>query len=230
MKKIIPILLSLSFALSGSSQNFYYEIVGKYQIPVKKEKLIKATLLRDINEGYPSAWVTDYISTELTATNAGMVRKATGKNENLSPEQKELLRSADLNTDLDIAVKYKKQDNFTHKWLEKEIHYQVTVLAETQAEFMGGASKINEYLMKNGIEKLHNPQDTAKFPTTKVEFVVNEIGEISDIKLLKPSANDTVNSFLLQLIAKMPKWKPASDSKGVNLKQHFVLVVGSSGC
>jgi TonB family protein len=218
-------------AVAGNAQGLSYEVHGTYQRPVKKEKLSSAETLSDLVNGYPSSWIrnNDYISTEITATNNGMVNKAAGSNETLNREQRDLLATADLGTDVILDVAYRfKNAAIDHIDVHNMLVTQ-TVVPEMEAEFIGGQEQLKAYLKKSAIDKI-SEADSKTMKPAKVEFIINEKGEVANATVSTSSGNDKIDKILLKTIQKMPKWKPAQISNGTLVKQDFEFSVGVPGC
>ena len=69
-----------------------------------------------------------------------------------------------------------------------------------------------------------------EFNAVKIKFTVNELGEITEAKILDTSGDLKTDETLLDAVMSMPKWIPAKKRTGVNVKQDFVLTVGTFGC
>ena len=61
-------------------------------------------------------------------------------------------------------------------------------------------------------------------------FTVNEEGDVVDAKISKTSGDLLTDKLIVEGISKMPKWKPAKNSKGEKVKQDFIFNVGNGGC
>ena len=81
MKNSVITLLLIHFVLFGFSQNIGYDVRGTYMRPIVKENLNEAKTVSDINPGYPSSWISHYISVEVLATCNGIVMKAVSAND-----------------------------------------------------------------------------------------------------------------------------------------------------
>ena len=68
------------------------------------------------------------------------------------------------------------------------------------------------------------------FQQCVVIFAINEAGEIVNAKISRSSGDSKTDKLLLETIYKMPKWKPAKNSKGIKVKQIFEFSVGNRGC
>lgn len=88
---------------------------------------------------------------------------------------------------------------------------------------------MTQYLRENAINKI--PETTSKqLQQALVGFTVNEKGAIANVQISKTSGDPNTDKLLLEAINKMPKWRPAEDSKGVKVKQEFEFSVGNVGC
>ncbi|HLG35767.1 MAG TPA: energy transducer TonB [Bacteroidia bacterium] len=185
--------------------------------------------MSDINPGYPSSsWMTDYISAEISVTGNGKVMKAGSANEILSVEQKSILKMADLGTDIVIDVKYKQVNTITGNIDIRNMHFLFTVVPEIEAEYPGGYQQMKNYLKENAINKIS--ETDYKQLQAAVKFTVSEEGEIANAQISKTSGDKKTDKLLVEAINKMPKWRPAENSKGLKVKQEFVFSVGNGGC
>ena len=156
---------------------------------------------------------------------------APGDNEILNEYQKDLLRTADLGSDISIHIIYKTDNSATREPMSSIIHYDVTVVPEVEAEYMTGTKELTQYLKKNAIDKISEATSKLLQPTI-VTFTVNEEGKIADAQVVKSSGNAATDKLLLKTITKMPKWKPAETADGIKVKQAFEFSVSGNtkGC
>jgi TonB family protein len=212
----------------GSRQELMFEVHGIYSRPVKKVNLNEVRLISDISPGYPVNWV-EYVSTEILATCNGKTMKATGVNNMLTPEQKNILKLADLGTDIVVNVKYKSRNAATDNIEIREINISVNVIPDTEAEYVGGYPLMVKYLQENIINKISETVPE-QYQQGAVKFTINEEGEIINAKISKTSGDAKTDKLFIEAINKMPRWKPAQNSKGLKLKQEFEFSVGGGGC
>jgi len=231
MAHIITGSLLLLISYTGFSQDLSYEIHGTYERPIHKEKLTTAETLSDLVNGYPSSWImiNDYISTEITATNNGTVNKAMSVNETLSQQQKDLLATADLGTDVILEVAYRYKNAAIDQIDVRNMLVTQTVVPEIEAQYVGGYQELKEYLKKNAIDKI-SEADTKAMKPVLLRFTINEEGEVTNPEMHMSSDIDKIDKLLLKTIQKMPKWKPAQTSNGTLVKQDFEFSVGVPGC
>jgi TonB family protein len=229
MKKILITPLLLLLFIAGFSQNLDYGVHGKYLHPIKKETLEKAKFMADLIPYYPVWWIAGYESVEILATCDGKAMMASGANDTLSTEQRNILSKAELGTDIILNIKFKSKNAVTDNIETGTMNYSATVIPETEAEYPGGNQQMTQYLKENAIDKI--PEISSKqIQQTLVEFTVNEKGETANAKIIKTSGDSETDKLLIEAINKMPKWSPAKDSKGRKVKQEFEFSVGSSGC
>ncbi len=225
--KIIALFLSLFF-FTAFSQDLRYGVRAAYNRAVKDAALKSPRLISEVIEGYPVNWITSYTSVEITATSHGKTTKALSANAVLSPEQKNMLSSADLGTELVIDVKYKYKDPFSGVVENNKIHVSMTVVPETEAEYEGGYQEMIGFLEKNSINKISDAA-AKKLQRLVVRFTVNEEGKIADAKIFNTSNDPKMDRLFLDTINNMPAWKPAVNSQGLKVKQEFEFAINSPG-
>ena len=213
------------------SRDLRYDVRPRYTRPVKQGKMNEAKFLHDFIDGYPANWVTDYVSVEILATCNGNVRKAVSTNDRLSTEQKNILNTVDLSTDIVTIVKYKYKNSVTDNSENHEMYISMTVIPDIEAEYFGGYPQMTKYLKGNIIDKISETTHRL-FQEGIVIFTVNEEGEIVNAKISKTSGDPETDKLLVEAINKMPKWRPAKNSKGIKVKQEFEFHVGAGleGC
>ena len=227
IKIITPLLFLIS--VTGFSQNLYFEVRGKYSHPITIEQLNKAKFISDIIPYYPEKWVISYVSAEILATYDGKAMLAASANDTLSAEQKNMLNTVDLGTDIVINIRYKFKNPVTGNIDMSVMNYSATVVPETEAEYPGGYQQMTQYLQENAIDKISD-STSGQLQQVIVRFTVNEKGEIANAQIFNSSGDQKTDKLLLKAINKMPKWQPAENSKGTIVKQEFEFIVGNGGC
>ena len=206
-----------------------FEVHGNYDRPVKMEKIKDARTISDFWEGYPKAWITDYVSSEISATCGSKKLIGIGLNDTLTVEQKRILQTADLGSAIRIMMQYRYKNPVTNDVYMNQMNLSVAVVPDVEASFPEGYEKLKAYLAENGIKKLPSGKPTDFKPVT-VYFTVNEEGAITNDYISQSSGNAATDRILLEAIHKMPKWKPAQSFTGTKVKQEFVFAVGNVGC
>lgn len=198
---------------------------------VVKEKLSKASVMSDLYEGYPTSWVKNYVSIEISAICNGKETKAEGTTHALNKAQKELLKTADINTNIGIDVAYKHSNAATNVGEINHLYFNVTVVPEVEAEYMGGYEELSAYLKKSTMDQI-SKMNLKPLSQGTIHFMIDEEGKAINIKLQTSIGNSKMDKMLLEGIHKMPKWKPAKNAKGKPVKQRFELIVGDifGGC
>ena len=229
MKNTLLTLLASLLFLSGFCGEPKYEVHAKDTRPLTKETISKAKTLADLIPGYPEHWISSYVSVEISASRDGKLQKATGINEALTAEQKNILNTVDVGIIVVVDVNYKYNDLSTLKGEDRQIHVSMTIVPETEAEYIGGREELNKYLKKNVLDKI-SIKAPLKLHGGTVIFTVNEEGDIVNAKLSESSGDPKTDKLFVEGINKMPKWKPAQNSKAVKVKQDFIFSLGVGGC
>lgn len=230
-KLLIILFITLAFPFIGSSQDsltkeLRYEVNQIYPpFSITKENLKEAHTLIDLNTHYQSSWIKEYISVEILTIYNGSVRKAVGKNETLSQEQKDIMNMADVGADISVKVQYIPDNTLKHNDV-KEINFSFIVEPESDAKYPGGQDQLIQYLKENAIDKI--PDGSFKeFDLAVIKFTINEEGKTTDAHAFWPFEDEKIDELLLETICNMPGWKPAEYSNGTRVKQEFVLTVGN---
>ena len=200
--------------------------------PVKKQSLITAKTMKDINPGYPSSWILqeEYVSTQIKLTSNGKTQEAIGSNENLSDAQINLLSKVDMGSNIDFQVNYKKINSVTGIIEDRLMEFSFTLVPAQEASFIGGAEKLDAYLKKEIIDKLPL-QKADQVQIAMVKFTINEKGEVTNPRISESSKDKEIDLLLLRAIHYMPTWKPAENADQVKIKQNFEFSVGNLlGC
>jgi len=232
MKYTITTLILVLTIFSGFSQELGFDIFGNSGKSVSKKQLSEAKSLIDINPEYPSSWIneSDYVSSEIKTSAHGEIAIARGMNEVLNAEQMNVLKEAEIGSNIDIEVKYNVHNSITNKVALKTMKFTVSLVPEKEAEYLGGQDEMKKYLKQRTVDKI-NSTSKSKFEMARVKFVVDENGNATSAQISQTSKDDNIDQILLETIDNMPNWRPAEDSNGVKVSQEFELVVGTMiGC
>lgn len=231
MKYYIFKLFLIQFALSGFAQNnnanqLPFEIKVNYPpLSITKTQLAAAQTIPDLNRFYKSSFVRTFESVEITTTQQGKTQKAISKDDTLTQEQKDLMASADPNTEIAVNVRYIPKNNLSHNDVQ-EFPFRFLVNPDKDATYMGGTAAMQQYFQKNAIEKI--PVGTfVGYDMTIVKFTVDVQGEITNAHIYESGKAEAVDALLLTAICEMPKWQPAAYANGQQVAQELVLLVGN---
>lgn len=224
MKSTLTTSILTFMFINGFSQNLQFDVRLHNTDTIKKEVLLNAKTIIDVSGNYPTSWISNYVSTQITAICNGKEIKAKGTNEILTPQQQEILKTADIGSDIFFNIHYKYKNTVTENMDDRAMYFTLTLAPETQAEYIGGSQQMKQYLKENAINKI-----TDSTMTAILTFTVDENGDIADAKISQSSLDLNTDSILLEALKKMPKWKPAKVASGVAVKQNFVFSVGG-GC
>jgi len=230
--KINPILfivvLSIGCAFSSFSQNDLKFEINKVLpfISIQENKLAKINTLTDLNKRYPTAWIKEYISVEISAYKKGTKTKALGTGDVLNQDQKDLIRLADRSSDIDVSIKYLPENSLKNNTM-KQYDFKVTIMPDKSASYSKGEDQLIEYLQKSSIANIEAGNFTG-YDLTAIQFTITEQGHIAGVQVALPSKDPKIDDMLVTAVSKMPNWKPAEFSNGLKVKQNFVLTVGNT--
>ena len=167
-----------------------------------------------------------YVSVEVSAVSGGKIRTAQGKSAQLTPEQNFILAKADMGSEVRVKVffRYKEEGSKVN-----EGEFGTTVVPEHEAQFPGGVIPMTKYLKKNVSDKIAEAVPKTVIQQAQVVFTVDETGKIVDAAISSSSTNLKADKIILDAIRKMPKWSPASTSKGLRVRQQISFPFGSQG-
>ena len=219
------------FALSSFAQNLNFSIHGKYEHPITKETLAKASSMGDIIPHYPASWIDSYNTVELTVRSNNNTATAKSTNDLLSEDQLKLIASLDFGAELAVNIGYQSMNSVAHQIENRSMQYSATVVPEQEAAYSDGYEQLSSYINQKAIEKI-SASDSKELQLTVVRFTVNEAGKITGSRIEKTSGIESVDRLLLDVIDQMPDWQPAADVQGQKVSQEFELVVsnGNDGC
>ena len=152
----------------------------------------------------------------------------------LTQEQKQILRTADPGTDIEIKINFKfrnqvgKSAGSENKINEGNL--AVIVVPATEAEYPGGFAQLSDYFNKNVFDKISETGGTDKILMASVKFTINEDGRITNTKISQTSTDPQIDKLILDQTAKMPKWNPAKNSEGIKIKQEYTIPFSGPGC
>ena len=240
-KNLISLLLLLVFT-NAFSQNFIKTYTGRISNNIKKEKLNEIHLMSELidpaslvpNYHLPQEWnkVIDLVTVKITTAKNGMDISLESHSDVLSPEQKSSLNDADLGSFVLLEVTYYEKDQVSASKGPNVISTEVKLISrnfvfkivpEIEAEFPGGMGKLGNYLFQNYTKRIEASGPSIKDPKPAVSFIINEAGEMLDLKLFKSCSDTMIDQFLLDAFKSMPKWQAAQNTKGEKVKQFFVL-------
>jgi len=198
-------------------------------ISITEGELAKATTVSDLNSYYKSSWVKDYVSVNIIAFSNGNILQAKSNNNILTPEQKDIMKKADIGSNISVEIRYLPENSLSQKEI-KAYDFSFIIDPEYDASYIGGEEQMKKYFEKNIMSKI----DESKFQQHKlraVNFTINPEGQVVDVKLFDTSMYDSSKEVLLEellvdKICEMPRWKPAEYSNGQKVSQKLAFSIG----
>ena len=230
MKKnqfLLAALLSIGCAFNSFAQNALKFEINKVLpfISIQEDKLDKINTLTDLNKRYPTSWVKEYISVEISAYKNGIQTTALGTSDVLNHAQKELIQLADRSSDIAVRVTYLPENSLKNNTV-KEYDFKATIMPDQNATYSEGEAQLIQYMQESSMVNIEAGSFTG-YDLTAIKFTITEQGLVSDIQVAMPSKDTKIDEMLVASISKMPNWKPAAFSNGLKVKQNFVLTIGN---
>lgn len=113
-------------------------------------------------------------------------------------------------------------DNKKWEYKRKELKLDAPTTAEIMPEFEGGMNEFQKYLIENIKYPVIGDVETIN---TKlfIEFIIDEKGNVSMSRVIR-SINPTIDNNVLEIISKMPKWKPGMNN-GVAVPVKMIIPI-----
>ena len=121
----------------------------------------------------------------------------------------------------------KKLSKHTFSNNETDFSEQVYNFTDEMPEFPGGIIELDKQIT-NGIRIAEKQNKVNACGTVLVKFIITESGEIADTKILN-SHNRKLNNIAVDLINKLPSWKPGRQS-GRLVKVAYTLPIKFENC
>lgn len=234
MRTITLIILLVLSQLLGQAQvkeRLFYQIHVDHLDPIEQNTLVQAKSLEDIIAYYPSSWIGTYEKTEVIVQSLKGRKVAQGKNQILNEQQRELLKTANLEDFVTIKV-YARSMNSTSNKIESHVMERTFgVVPDNQAWYEGGLDATKAYLKQSVVDKMSAAQYNG-LKEIEVQFYINEHGKAEAISFTKMSEDKSLHALLIQALEDMPKWHPAINN-GKPVKQPCRLILGDAklvGC
>lgn len=217
-------------SLDDSTQELPYEVNRVYApLSIDKEQLKEACTIVDLHPHYKPSWIREFIFVEVLTSQEGKAKKAVGKDDTLTKEQKELLITADIGAEIAVNIRYIPENTLADNE-PKTFDFKFLVNPEKEATYVGGMQALRHYLKEKAIDKI-SADSFENYDLSAIKFTINEKGEVIDAHVFadeyRKSNYEKTDALLLESIRAMPCWKPAEYANGRKVKQEFVLTVGN---
>ncbi len=88
---------------------------------------------------------------------------------------------------------------------------EVFTVVEEMPEFPGGTSQMMKFIQINSIYPL-SMKERGIGGKVFVKFIINELGEVKDIKVIKSSGSKVLDDEAKTMMSYMPKWNPGKQN------------------
>jgi len=225
---ILLILISIpstAFTQDSLQTMETYQIARVFpSLSITKEKLQDAHKLSEINERFDTAWIKAYISVDIFDISDSKRKKASSKNQMITPEQKHMMLNAANNATILVQIKYIPENTLSNNE-PKLLEFSFVFDPEKEASYCHGAVQLNQYIDEHIIDKLGDFK-LKRYHMAVVTFTIDEDGNTINPKIYVSSENEGIDNILLTSIKNMPKWEAARYKNGQKVQQDFVLMMG----
>ena len=226
LKQIID-LNFVHFDRGKIEKRLSFNIRGRYNGTTTKSRLSGSKLIKDFVSGYPTEWISDYVSIEMIFNKNGYEYIMHSANDTLTPEQSELINSLDINDNLIIRVAYKYKNAATNETENRNMNdISLVVVPEFSAMPVFGYDVLIQYLEENSFEEIPTSL-LNEMDQLIIHFSVNELGEINNSFIKQSSGFIEIDKLILDLTNSLRNWTPAKDNNGKPVLQDFILTFGN---
>ncbi len=200
-----------------------------YSKAVYMKQLSSPRYLKDLVSDYPVNWIQNYRAVNVSLIKGETEVIKTGKNDLLTKEQAQLIKTAQIGDEIKVTVDYMRENTITKAEEIRQLNVLMTVIPAVEAEYIGGNMALRNYLIEHCPEEI-SEQDFNKINLSLV-FTINENGRADNINVEDSNTDASTNQAIIELISSMPQWKPARTIDGKPVQQKFQLFVGGvMGC
>ena len=226
LKQLID-LNSINSDLDKVEKSLFFNIKGRYNGTTTKSRLSESKLIKDFVPGYPVGWVSDYVSIEMIFNKNDDEYILNSANDTLTPEQRELINSLDINDNVSIRVAYKYKNPATNEMEYRNMKdISLVVVPEFSAMPVFGYDILIQYLEENSLSEIPASLQN-KMDQLVIHFSINELGEINNVIVKQSSGFIEVDELILDLTNSLRNWTPAKDNNGNAVLQDFILTFGN---
>ena len=209
---------------------FVYELGTRYLTQITKKELMDINSISDV---LPADAMEDIVSCHKNiVTHVKPDKSITkyGEGDVLTEEQIGLLRSLDYSDDFCIWADSYRKNSYTGKPEVYDLIYYLTIVPESQAEYMDGQGALLNYL-KNVSLEYQMGMDPNVLKPARMRFTVNKEGRIQDVIVESSCAYSEMDDVLKDALVNAPgEWRVAKDDLGNSVSQDFVFYYGLRGC
>ena len=210
---------------------FFYNVDTRFS-GVEKTALDNANSIHDFLPQRFTESIISYHSVEIIVLNDNKQteNRHLGKDDKLTPEQKNLIQSLDYSSNILIRAEFKEKNRITGRVSHGYATPHLTIVPFIQAEYFAGKDALVDYL-KNNCGDITKDIDEKKLEPGKLYFTISKDGFISNINLAASSGYAHVDAHMKELLINLPgEWNPAKNIRGEKVEQTLVFSYGIIGC
>ena len=219
-----------------------FMVKGQFTHSTTLNSVINAHSINDFYPDYPNNWIDRYKKVILSLQSSEFKAEATSYSNKLSVQQREMLKSAKLFTDVGLEVHYEVINSLTKDTTVEVLHKTFTIVPQQQAYFKEGNDKWSVFLMANAPQQLihfleeksyqitEQQGNNSNFSLCTLNFTIDTKGHLTEVNIQQTSGNNLMDQQLVELLKTSPRWVPAKNQNGVTIPQRLELSIGRMGC
>ena len=232
MKRLIKLVLVFYFGLNlgglqaqSNMDHFKFEINQVFEpLSISRETLEKARSLKDLNPYFENDWVDSYLQVDIYAWKGHKHICKTNQSHLMSQDQKDLIIAADVDSHIAVEVHYLPKNDLKEN-TPKMNTFSFKVNPDQVAKYSKGDEALLDFMQNDIVNKI-DPSKFDQYQLAAVKFTVDAEGAIKNISILESSKDDNLDAMLINGIAKMDDWIPATYFEGTKVEQDFVFTLG----
>lgn len=210
-------------------QDYFINIDHQYKLTVTPQELQQTTRLEEIIPDYPNSWISEYKNVLITTYSSEGEKNALGVNQQLTPAQTDLLRSAIPGMTFSTEINYNYPNTVSGNAELQQSFYWFEVVPETEAQYPKGKVALMNHIRFRSRDFLNRKMSFLSEPGS-IMFIVNELGEIHDVIVENSSGDKEIDTHFKTLLKELSSWIPAQDHDGNAISQSFRFSFGKPGC
>jgi TonB family protein len=213
--------------------DFIYDVGPRFG-PIKKSDLNKVRSFDELIDVDDAQRIVDYnsVSVIVVVNDEESSRRENGNSPTLNTAQLKFIQTLEYSTNLMVRADVEQRNKETGQLEDSSWTPYLTVVPETQADYVNGKDALKNYLKENSKEvREQSNVDPERLQPAKLYFTVTKNGNIENARLDRSSNYPFVDETMLDLIRKTTgKWTPAEDQDGKKVDQELVVSFGLLGC
>ncbi len=211
--------------------DFIYKVSNRFLKTIPLEKASNAQTIYDLMPGnYEARADVKEVRLEIYEDQGMVHREAIGEGADLNATQLDLLKTLSYRSDLHVSADIEWMSNNESGPIADELVLFLTVVPETEAEYLIGIDGLENYLRESSKAQIADVERDNLTPG-RVKFNIGPKGNVMHVWTASSCGYSDIDSHMRSLIQNLPgSWSPAKDKDGNPVEQDFTFFYGIMGC